>query len=261
MNPFLERPLESEWPYLWLDATYLKNREGGRIVSVAAIITVAVNADGRCEITGLGVVASEAEPFWSRFIKGLVKRGLRGVKLVVFDAHDGLRHAITRVPGTTWQCCRVHWMHNALAPVPKGQHTMVAAAIREAFLQLNAAAAHQTWRAPRRRATSHALAQARRLDGRERARGARFMSFPAQNRTKLHSTSPLERLNKDVKRRTDVISIFASEASITRRIGALLLKQHDEWALLRRYMQIEGMAELTPPAIDAGLTKLPPKAA
>ena len=123
VNAFLERPIEGEWPYLWLDATYLKVRDGGRIVSVAAIIAVAVTTDGRREIVGLGIGPSEAEPFWSAFLKGLVKRGLKGVKLVISDAHDGLRLAITRVLGATWQSCRVHWMRNALAHVPKGQHT------------------------------------------------------------------------------------------------------------------------------------------
>ena len=130
VNAFLDRPIEGEWPYLWLDAIYLKVRDGGRIVSVAAIIAMAVYTDGRCEIVGPGLGPSEAEPFWSAFLKGLVKRGLKGVKLVISDAHDGLRHAITRVLGATWQRCRVHWMRNALAHVPKGQHTMVAAAIR-----------------------------------------------------------------------------------------------------------------------------------
>src|SRR5215218_7122254 len=121
VNAFLDRPIEGDWPYLWLDATYLKVRDGGRIVSVAAIIAVAVNTEGRREIVGLGVGPSEAEPFWSAFLKGLVKRGLSGVKLVISDAHEGLRLAITRVLGTTWQRCRVHWMRNALAHVPKGQ--------------------------------------------------------------------------------------------------------------------------------------------
>jgi len=146
VGAFLDRPLEGEWPYLWLDATYLKVRDGGRIVSVAAIIAVAVSSDGRREIVGLGIGPSEAEPFWSGFLKGLVKRGLKGVKLVISDAHDGLRHAITRVLRAAWQRCRVHWIRNALAHVAKGQHTMVAAAIRQAFLQPNAEAAHQTWR-------------------------------------------------------------------------------------------------------------------
>src|ERR687897_2665951 len=135
VRAFLNRPLEGDWPYLWLDATYLKVREGGRIVSVAAIIAVAANTDGRREIIGLGIGPSEAETFWSTFLKSLVKRGLRGVKLVISDAHDGLTAAITRVVGATWQRCRVHFMRNALEHVPKGQHTVVAAAIRQAFIQ------------------------------------------------------------------------------------------------------------------------------
>ena len=171
VNAFLERPIEGEWRYLWLDATYLKVRDGGRIVSVAAIIAMAV--DDRWPAPrwfGLGLGPSEAEPFWSAFLKGLVKRGLKGVKLVISDAHDGLRlqALITRVLGATWQRCRVHWMRNALAHVPKGQRTVVAAAIRQAFLQPDAEAARPDL-AARRRPASQSLAQARRLDGRQRA--------------------------------------------------------------------------------------------
>jgi putative transposase len=210
--------------------------------SVAAIIAVAVTTQGRREIVGLGIGPSEAEPFWSAFLKGL-------------------RHAITRVLGATWQRCRVHWMRNALAHVPKGQHTMVAAAIRQAFLQTDAAAAHQTWRhvADQFRARWPKLAAL--MDESEHDVLA-YMTFPAQHRTKLHSTNPLERLNKEVKRRADVVGIFPNEASITRLIGAVLLEQNDEGAVQRaRYMQIEGMAELTPPPIDADPAKLPPIAA
>jgi putative transposase len=260
VNAFLERPIEGEWRYLWLDATYLKVREGGRSVSVAAIIAVAVNTEGRREIVGLGLGPSEAEPFWSDFLKGLVKRGLKGIKLVISDAHEGLRLAITRVLGATWQRCRVHWMRNALAHVPKGQHTMVAAAIRQAFLQPDAAAAHQTWRhvADQLRARWPKLAAL--MDDSEHDVLA-YMTFPFQHRTKLHSTNPLERLNKEVKRRADVVGIFPNEASITRLIGAVLLEQNDEWSIQHRYMQIEGMAEPTPPLIDAEPAKLPPLAA
>jgi transposase-like protein len=257
---FLERPLEGEWPYLWLDATYLKVREGGRIVSVAAIIAVAVDAEGRREIVGLGLGPSEAEPFWSTFLKGLLRRGLKGVKLVVSDAHDGLKHAIAKVLGAAWQRCRVHWMRNALAHVPKGQHSMVAAALRQAFLQADQEAARQVWRqvADQLRPRSPRLADL--LDGSEHDVLA-YMAFPAQHRTKLHSTNPLERLNKEVKRRADVVGIFPNEASITRLIGAVLLEQNDEWQVQHRYMQVEAMAELTPPAADARPAQLPPKAA
>lgn len=260
VNAFLDRPIEGEWPYLWLDATYLKVRDGGRIVSVAAIIAVAVTTEGRREIVGLGLGPSEAEPFWSAFLKGLVKRGLKGVKLVISDAHDGLRHAITRVLGATWQRCRVHWMRNALAHVPKGQHTMVAAAIRQAFLQADAEAAHQTWRHVADQLRLRWPKLAALMDDSEHDVLA-YITFPAQHRTKLHSTNPLERLNKEVKRRADVVGIFPNEASITRLIGAVLLEQNDEWLLQCRYMQIEGMAELTPPLIDADPAKLPPLAA
>jgi putative transposase len=260
VTAFLERPIEGEWPYLWLDATYLKVREGGRIVSVAAIIAVAVSTDGRREIIGLGIGPSEAEPFWSSFIKGLVRRGLKGVKLVISDAHEGLRLAITRVLSAAWQRCRVHWMRNALAHVPKGQHTMVAAAIRQAFLQPDAEAAHQTWRHVADQLRTRWPKLAALMDDSEHDVLA-YMAFPTQHRTKLHSTNPLERLNKEVKRRADVVGIFPNEASITRLIGAVLLEQNDEWLLQHRYMQVEGMAELTPPLIDADPAKLPPIAA
>src|SRR3712207_6424652 len=146
VNAFLEGPLAGEWPYLWLDATYLEVREGGRIVSVAAIIAVAVDAEGRREIVGLRLGPSEAETFWTAFLKGLLRRGLKGVKLVVSDAHEGLKGAIRRVLGATWQRCRVHWMRAALAHVPKGQQSVVAAALRQAFLQPDQAGARQVWR-------------------------------------------------------------------------------------------------------------------
>jgi transposase-like protein len=186
-----------------------------------ALIAVAVTTEGRREIVGLGLGPSEAEPFWSAFLKGLVKRGLKGIKPVISDAHDGLRHAITRVLGATWQRCRVHWMRNALAHLPKGQHTMVAAAIRQAFLQTNTEAAHQTWRQVADQLRPRWPKRAALMDDREHD-GLAYMTFPAQHRTQLHSTNPLERLNKEVKRRADVVGIFANEASIARLIGAVL---------------------------------------
>ena len=246
VNGFLDRPLEGEWPYLWLDATYLKVREGGRIVSVAAIIAVAVSTEGKREIVGLGLGPSEAEPFWSAFLKGLLRRGLRGVKLVVSDAHEGLKHAVAKVLGATWQRCRVHWMRNALARVPKGQQTVVAAALRQAFLHPDQAAARQAWR----QVADQLRPRWPRLSGlmdESEADVLAYTAFPAQHRTKLHSTNPLERLNKEVKRRADVVGIFPGEPSIVRLIGAVLLEANDEWQLRHRYMQVEAMAELLSP--------------
>ena len=256
---FLERPLDGEWPYLWLDATYLKQREGGRIVSVAAIIAVAVNTDGRREIIGLKIGPSEAETFWSGFLKALVRRGLKGVKLVVSDAHEGLKQAIARVLSATWQRCRVHWMRNALAHVPKGQHTIVAAALRQAFLQADQPAARQTWRQVADQLRPRWPKLATLMDESEHDVLA-YLAFPAQHRTKLHSTNPLERLNKEVKRRADVVGIFPNEPAIIRLVGAVLMEQHDEWQLQHRYMQLEAMAELTT-TTDAEPLQLPPRAA
>src|SRR5215210_200818 len=243
VNAFLDRPLSGEWPYLWLDATYLKQREGGRIVSVAAIIAVAVDSEGRREIVGLHIGPSEAEPFWSAFLKGLLRRGLRGVRLVISDAHEGLKHAIAKVLGATWQRCRVHWMRNALARLPKGQHSMAAAALRQAFSQPDGDAARQAWRHLADQFRPRWPRLAALMDESEHDVLA-YMAFPVQHRAKLHSTNPLERLNKEVKRRADVVGIFPNEASITRLIGAVLLEQNDEWQLQHRYMQLEAMAEL-----------------
>ena len=260
VNSFLTRPLEGEWPYLWLDATYLKVRAAGRIVSVAAIIAVAVNTDGRREIVGLHLGPSEAEVFWSDFLKSLKARGLTGIKLVISDAHEGLKAAITRVLGATWQRCRVHWTRNALAYVPKGQHTMVAPTLRQALRQQDHAAA--------RTALPHVADMMRPhwpkladfiIDS--EADVLACMTFPSQHRTKLHSTNPLERLNKEVKRRADVVGIFPNEDSIVRLIGAVLLEANDDWQLQHRYMQIEGMVELTVPLTESPMTQIPPRAA
>ena len=146
VQAFLNRPLEGDWPYLWIDATYVKQRDAGRIVSVAAIIAVAVNTDGRREVLGMSVGPSEAEPFWTDFLRSLTHRGLRGVKLIISDAHEGLKAAASKVLGSTWQRCRVHFMRNALALVPKKQKPAVATMIRTAFAQETAAEAHEQWR-------------------------------------------------------------------------------------------------------------------
>ena len=147
VNAFLDRPLVGDWPYLWLDATYLKQREGGRITNVAAIIAVAVNTDGKREIDGLHIGPSKAETFWATFLKSLIRRGLRGTRLVISDAHEGLKAAIRRVLGSTWQRCRVHWMRNALAHAVKSGRRVVSAFIATAFAQDTAEAARIQWRA------------------------------------------------------------------------------------------------------------------
>ena len=261
VNAFLKRPLSGDWPYLWLDATYLKMREGGRIVSVAAIIAVAVDTDGKREIVGLHIGPSEAEPFWTSFLRDLVRRGLTGVKLVISDAHEGLKAALVRVLGATWQRCRVHAMRNALAYVPKGQHTMVAAAIRQAFIQPDHDNAVQTWRHVADQLRARWAKLGTFMDDAE-ADVLAYMAFPAQHRSKLHSTNPLERLNKEVKRRADVVGIFPNDDSIVRLIGAVLLEANDEWQLQHRYMQVEAMADLNTPAIeDERPRQITPKAA
>ena len=243
VNSFLTRPLEGEWPYLWLDATYLKQREGGRIVSVAAIIAVAANTDGKREIVGLHIGPSEAAAFWSDFLRSLVRRGLRGVRLVISDAHEGLKAAIQRVFTASWQRCRVHWMRNALAYVAKGQQTMIAAALRQAFLQPDRASASRMLRDVADKVRSKSPKLAAFIDETE-AGVLTYMDFPVQHRTKIHSTNPIERLNKEVKRRADVVGIFPNEASIIRLVGAVLLEQNDEWQMQHRYMPVEPMADL-----------------
>jgi transposase-like protein len=258
VHAFLDRPLAGEWPYLWLDATYLKQREGGRIVSVAAIIAMAVNTDGKREIVGLHIGPSEAETFWSAFLKSLARRGLRGVKLVVSDAHEGLKAAIRRVFGAGWQRCRVHWMRNALAYVPKSQQNMAAAALRQAFIQPDRAQASQVLRHVADQLREKWPKLATFIDESE-TDVLSYLDFPEQHRSKLHSTNPLERVNKEVKRRADVVGIFPNEAAIIRLIGAVLLEQNDEWELQHRYMQVEGMAELA--AVAAGEPKQIPSAA
>ena len=243
VNAFLDRPLEGEWPYLWLDATYLKQRQGGRIVSVAAIIAVAANTDGKREIVGLHIAPSEAEAFWADFLRSLRQRGLRGVKLVISDAHEGLKAAIRRVFDATWQRCRVHWMRNALAYVGKTQQSMVAAALRQAFIQPDRAAASRMLRQLADQFRERYSKLATFIDNSE-TDVLNYMDFPMQHRTKIHSTNPIERLNKEVKRRTDVVGIFPNEAAILRLVGAVLLEQNDEWQMQHRYMQIEAMAEI-----------------
>jgi putative transposase len=243
VNAFLERPIEGDWPYLWIDATYIKVRQAGRIVSVAAIIAVAVNTDGVREVLGLAIGPSEAEPFWTDFLRSLTRRGLRGVKLVISDAHEGLKAAATKVLSATWQRCRVHFLRNALAHAGKGQRQMVLALINTVFAQETAEAASDQWRAVADQLRDKFPKLSALMDSAEQEVLA-FMSFPKAHRTQIHSTNPLERVNAEIKRRTDVVGIFPNDAAIVRLVGALLLEQNDEWQLKRRYMQLEGLQSL-----------------
>ena len=245
VNTFLNRPLEGDWPYLWLDATYVKVRRAGRIVSVAVIIAVGVNSDGRREILGMAIGASEAETFWTEFLRSLARRGLRGVKLVISDAPEGLKAAIAKVLNATWQRCRVHTMRNLLAHAGRQGRGVASAFIATAFAQEDAEAAKAQWRKVADQLRPKLPKLAACMDEAE-ADVLAYMDFPAAHRTKLHSTNPLERVNGEVKRRTDVVGIFPNEEAITRLAGAILLEQNDEWMVQRaRYMTLETMAPLS----------------
>ena len=245
VKAFLDRPIEGDWPYLWLDATYVKVRQNSRVVSAAVIVAVGVNSDGRREVLGMDIGPSEAEAFWTAFLRKLRQRGLRGVKLVVSDAHEGLKAAVAKLLHASWQRCRVHFARNALAYAGKNGRRVVAAFIATAFAQNDAEAAKSQWRkvADQLRPTLPKLAA---LMDESETDVLAYMTFPAAHRAKLHSVNPLERLNGEIKRRTDVVGIFPNEAAITRLVGALLLEQSDEWAVQRtRYMTLETIAPLS----------------
>jgi len=245
VKAFLGRPIEGDWPYLWIDATYVKVRQNGRIVSVAVIIAVGVNSDGRREVLGLDIGPSEAETFWTAFLRKLTRRGLRGVKLVISDAHEGIKAAVAKVLNATWQRCRVHFMRNALAHAGKSGRRVVSAFIGTAFAQDDAEAARVQWRRVADQLRPKLGKLASFLDEAEPDVLA-YMTFPAVHRAKLHSTNPIERLNGEIKRRTDVVGIFPNEEAIVRLVGAILIEQNDEWAVQRaRYMTLETIAPLS----------------
>jgi putative transposase len=257
IEAFLNRPLEGDWPYLWLDATYIKARTGGRIVSTAVIVAVAVSGDGRREVLGMDIGPSEAETFWTEFLRKLARRGLRGVKLVISDAHEGLKAAVAKVLHASWQRCRVHFMRNALAHAGKSGRRVVAAFIATAFAQEDAGTARTQWRQVTDQLRPKVPKLAALMDDAE-ADVLAFMSFPKDHRPKIHSTNPLERLNGEIKRRTEVVGIFPNEPAITRLVGAILLEQNDEWAVQRaRYMTLETIAPLS----DDPIVRLPAVAA
>jgi transposase-like protein len=245
VKAFLERPIEGDWPYLWIDATYVKVRSNGRIVSAAVIVATGVNSDGRREILGLDIGPSEAEPFWTAFLRKLARRGLRGVKLVISDAHEGIKASVAKLLHASWQRCRVHFMRNVLAYAGKNGRRVVSALIATAFAQEDAQAARVQWRKVADQLRANLPKLAAFLDQAE-ADVLAYMTFPAAHRTKLHSTNPLERVMGEIKRRTDVVGIFPNEDAIVRLVGAILLEQNDEWAVQRaRYITLETIAPLS----------------
>ena len=257
VKAFLERPIEGEWPYCWIDATYVKVRQAGRVVSMAVTIAVGVNTDGRREVLGMDIGPSEAETFWIEFLRKLARRGLRGVKLVVSDAHEGLKVAAARVLNATHQRCRVHFARNALAYAGKSGRRVVSALMATAFAQDDAAAAKAQWRKVSDQLRPKLPKLAELMDRAEDDVLA-YMSFPVAHRVKLHSVNPIERVNREIKRRTEVVGIFPNETAVTRLVGAILLEQSDEWAVQRsRYMTLESIAPLS----DDALVGLPAVAA
>lgn len=243
---FRERRLDHiEFPYVFVDATDVKAHDGARVVSKAIVVATGVAADGNREVLGLAVGDSEDKVFGTAFLRSLRARGLGGVRLVISDAHVGLRSSIERVMlGAAWQRCRVHFMRNVLARVPKGSQEMVAAAIRTVFAQPDAAAvADQLDSIASKLGRQFPVVEAML---REAATDVcAFAAFPAAHRKKIWSTNPLERVNKEIKRRTNVVGIFPNEAAVQRLAGSILLEVHDEWQVNdRRYLSEGSMAKL-----------------
>jgi len=249
---FRDRPLDGSYPYLWLDATFPKVREDGRVQSTALVVAMAVRADGHREIIGLALGASETEAFWREFLRGLIERGLEGVQLVVSDAHRGLQNAIDGVlTGAMWQRCRTHFMRDILTHVPKSAQDMVADEIRTIFEQPS---------------FEDARAQTARIVTALRKRYEKaadilqdamhdllaHMHFPRSHWRRLRSTNPLERLNKEIKRRFNVVGIFPNRDATIRLGGALLLEQHEEWLAGRRYFSEQSMEHLSEKSDDSG---------
>lgn len=259
---FRTRPLDAVYPYIWLDARYEHVREGGRVVSMAVIVAYGVRADGIREVLGIDVGPSEDVAVWRAFLQGLVARGVRGVKLVTSDAHPGLKQAIAEVfVGAAWMRCRVHFMRNVLARVSKSAQAMVAATVRTIFEQpdRNSAAAqlrHVCDVLATRFPTVVQLVEA--------AEGEilTFYDFPVEHRRQIYSTNPLERLNKELKRRSAVVGIFPNRQAVLRLFCALLAEQNDEWLVgQHRYFSEASMAKILHPKEDETAAPLPPQAA
>ena len=255
VEQFRSRPLDAgPYTYVWIDALVIKCREGGRIVNLCVMIATAVNSDGHREILGIDVVTSENGTGWLTFLRDLKVRGLAGVKLVTSDSHDGLKDAIATVlNGATWQRCRTHFARNLLNRVPKSAQDMVAALVRSIFAQPDHAA---VW-------AQHARV-VEQLDGRFPDAAAllsdaaddilAFSTFPKEHWRQVWSNNPQERLNREIRRRSDVVGIFPNRAAIIRLVGAVLAEQHDEWQVARRYMSIESLAKARVVVIDGDVT-------
>lgn len=245
VEDFRNRPLESEaYPYIWLDAMYVKSREDGRIASVAVVVATGVNADGHREILGVDVVTTEDSASWTTFLRGLVARGLGGVKLVVSDAHEGLKVAVAAVlPGASWQRCRTHFMRNLLTRVPKSAQGMVATLVRSTFAQPDATA---VWEHHSRVVEQLEKRFPRASEMLDETGGEllAFTSFPKAHWKQIWSNNPQERLNKELRRRSDVVGIFPNRAAVIRLLGAVLAEQHDEWVVARRYLTIGSLDAL-----------------
>jgi len=244
---FRSRRLDGTYPYVWLDATYLNVRKDGRVISMAVVIAIGVNGQGEREVLGLDVGPSEDGACWLSFLRSLVARGLSGVRLVISDAHEGLNGAIAAVlQGASWQRCRVHFMRNALAPVPKTAQQLVAASIRTVFVQPDAASAKEQWGRVIESFRGKFDRVAQLLEEAEHDVLA-YLAFPQAHWKQIWSNNPLERLNKEIKRRTDVVGIFPNEAAVIRLVGAILAEQHDEWQVSRRYFSAESLALVEQP--------------
>ncbi len=250
MESFRTRPLDAgPYPYLTLDALVVKCRQAGRIVNAHVVHAVAVNVDGYRESLGLDVVTSEDGAAWTAFLRGLVARGLGGVAMVTSDAHPGLVDAIAAtLPGTSWQRCRTHFVRNLQTRVPKSAQSLVATLVRSIFAQPDADSVWQQHRRVCEQLAERFPAAAELLQDAATDLLA-FTALPKEHWRQLWSNNPLERLNREIRRRTDVVGIFPDRASIIRLVGAVLAEQNDEWAVARRYMSAESITKtLTPPA-------------
>jgi putative transposase len=255
---FRERPLEGRYPYLWLDAKIERVREPGGVRHKALVIAYGVHATGRREVIGLDVGEAETEAFWREFLRSLRARGLTGVRLCISDAHEGLRQAITKVLGCPWQRCTVHFLRDMLGHVAKAQQPMIAAAIRGIFQAASLAEARERLAEVVERLRTAAPKVAALLEAAEPDLLA-FYELPREHWSKLRSTNPLERVNREIGRRTDVVGIFPNDAALLRLAGALLIEQNDEWLVARRYLSQESLElVLTDEPVTEEVTQLTP---